>query len=182
MRRVTQQQLVEVDENGVILPDSRGDCYPACLASIFELPLSAVPGMGGNTRTVFDWLALNFPGIGIVSRSWMEPKAPYYRAGFWIATVISSRFREPDCHHCTPDRRRKSKPPYFYRRAECPVCDGTGHARGLHAIVMENARRVWDPHPEADWTSEPQIVGEDYFVVTDPARLAARSLPSPVPA
>jgi hypothetical protein len=181
MRRITQQKLVEVDEHGVRLPDSSGDCYPACIASVFEIPLDQAPGMHGNTQHVHDWLALNFPGIGIVSRSWTEPKAPYYRAGFWIATVISSRFREPDCHHCTTDRRRKSKPEWgFYRRDECPICDGTGHARGLHAIVMEHARRIWDPHPHADWDSEPRIVGEDFFVVTDPTRLVARALPTPL--
>lgn len=178
MRRVSQQQLVDVDEQGVRRPESVGDCFPACVASIFEIPLDLAPGMGGNSQAVWDWLALNFPGIGMVVRDWDEPREPYHRAGYWIATVVSSRFREPNCDRCTPDRRRKSDPPYVWRRDECPFCQGTGHGRGLHAIVMENAQRVWDPHPKADWDATPQIVGETYFVVTDPARLAARSLPA----
>ena len=179
MRRVSQQRLVDVDEHAVRLPHSSGDCFPACIASLFEIPLDQAPGMGGNTQDLHDWLALNFPGISVVSRDWLEPKAPYFRPGYWIATVISSRFREPDCHHCTTDRRRKSKPPWFWRRAECPYCEGSGHCRGLHAIVMEHARRVWDPHPKADWDNEPRIVGETFFVVTDPARLTARTQPTP---
>lgn len=182
MRRVQQRRLIEVDERGVRKPESSGDCYPACIASIFEIPLGMAPGMSGNTQAVHEWLALNFPGIGIVSRHWDEPKEPYYRAGFWIATIISSRFREPDCHRCTTDRRRKSSPPYWYRRDECPSCEGTGEALGLHAVVMENAKRVWDPHPQADWAAPLRIVGEDYFVVTDPARLSARAVPQPLAA
>ena len=63
------------------------------------------------------------------------------------------------------------------RAESSPTGDGTGEPPGLHAIVMENAKRVWDPHPKADWDSELRIVGETLFVVTDPARLTARVLP-----
>ena len=183
MRRVTQTQLVHVDADGVMLKDSPpGNCFPACVASIFELPIDQAPGTRGNTQHVRDWLALNFPGIGLVSRDWNEPRDHVYNGGYWIATVLSTRFREPDCHHCTTDRRRKSKPEWdFWRRDECPRCEGTGHPIGLHAIVMEHANRAWDPHPEADWDSEPQIMGETVFTVEDPSRLAARVIPSRVP-
>ncbi len=177
MRRVSQQQLVVTDERGVRTRDSSGDCFPACIASIFELPLKAVPGSGGNVTAVYEWLALNYPGIGVVSRSWPEPREPEYRQGYWIATVISSRFREPDCGYCA-SHVEESKPPFHWRRDECPCCGGSGEAPGLHAIVMEHAKRVWDPHPDADWDSEPAFVGETHFVVTDPARLSPRLLPS----
>lgn len=178
MRRVTQTETVKVDADGVILPGSSGNCFPACVASIFEVPLKDAPGAHGNVQKVRDWLALNFPGIGLVARDWTEPRDWVHHGGYWIATVVSSRFRERDCHHCTTDRRRRSRPEHgFYRREECPYCGGSGHSRGLHAIVMEHARRVWDPHPEADWYSEPQIVGEVFFTVEDPAKLAARVLP-----
>jgi hypothetical protein len=177
MRRVRQQQKVAVDERGIRLPESRGDCYPACVASIFELPLEKVPGLGGNTQAVFDWMALNYPGIGLRSRTWVEPRdEPEYHAGFWIATVLSSRFREADCSYCRPDTET-SDPPWFWRRDECPACEGSGEMRGLHAIVMENRDVAWDPHPDADG-SPYRYCGEDFFIVTDPSRLAARPLPA----
>lgn len=170
--------LVEIDENGLRKPDSSGDCYPACIASIFEIPLELAPGMNGNSQKVWDWLALNYPGIGMTVRDWHEPRDHVRNDGFWIATVISPRFREPDCHHCTTDRRRKSKPEHgFYRRDECVDCGGTGHGRGFHAVVMEYGRLAWDPHPKADWDTPLQIVGETLFTVTDPARLAVRTIP-----
>jgi hypothetical protein len=174
VRRVSQKRLVEVDEHGIRVEGSAGDCFPACIASIFELPLELAPGMGGNTQALYDWLALNYSGIGCASRSWLEPKQTLNN-GFWIATVISPRFREPVCHNCSPERAA-SEPPFFWRRDECPYCDATGHQRGLHAVVMEHGRLAWDPHPQADY-SEPQVVGETVFVVTDPARLPARTIP-----
>lgn len=182
MRRVSQRQIVDVDESGVMKPGSEGDCFPACVASIFEIPLEQAPGRRGNTQEVWDWLALNFPGVGVVARSWQVPRdEPEWHQGYWIATVLSARFREPDCGHCTPDRRRKSRPDVgFFRRDECPVCDGTGHAVGLHAVVMEGRRRVWDPHPQADWDAPLRFMGEDFFVVTDPSRLTARGVPQPI--
>lgn len=177
MRRVSQQTLVQVDDDGIRIPDTPpGDCYQACVASIFELPLPLAPGYGGNSQSIWDWLALNYPGIGMVARSWVEPKDPEYRQGYWIATIISDRFREPDCGHCRPEND-KSEPPFYWTREECPHCEGGGHQRGLHAVVMENRVRVWDPHPEADWDAPLRIVGETFFVVTDPARLSARTVP-----
>lgn len=180
MRRVTQQKLVEVDERGVIKKGSSGDCYPACIASIFEIPLDQAPGQRGSTQEVWDWLALNFPGVSVVARSWIEPRdEPDRHEGYWIATVVSSRFREPDCQYCSVERE-ESDPGYFWRRDECPACEGTGEARGLHTVVMEGSKRVWDPHPKADWDTPLRFVGEDYFIVTDPARITARLVPQPL--
>lgn len=178
MRRVGQQRLVEIDEAGIRVPESQGDCYPACIASIFELPLELAPGYGGDSQAVWDWLARNYPGIGMVVRDWPEPREAPHHTGFWIATVVSTRFRERDCGWCHP-ARETSDPPRFYRQDECPRCGGTGHGPGLHAIVMENTSPVWDPHPEAHGLAdEYACVGETYFTVTDPARLAARSMPA----
>lgn len=180
MRGVQQTEMVDVDERGIIKPGAGGDCYPACIASIFELPLSQVPGRRGNRQEVFDWLALNFPGVGVISRHWTVPRdEPDFHQGYWIATVISRRFRMADCQSCIADRRRKSNPPYFWRREECPACEGTGEELGLHAVVMEGRQRVWDPHPKADRDAPLQFRGEDVFVVTDPARLTPRVLPQP---
>lgn len=181
MRRVTQSVTVDIDERGIRVEGTQGDCYVACIASVFELPLEGCPGLGGNSQQVWNWLAANYPGVGMIVRDWTVPRdEPDRHEGFWIAHVLSPRFREPDCHHCTPDRRRRSRPPHFWRRDECPACDGTGHSHGVHAIVMEHWRPVWDPHPHvAGLLDSYKYVGETVFVVTDPARLQPRTLPSP---
>lgn len=179
MRRVSQQKLLELDEHGRRVDGSSGDCYPACIASIFEIPLDQAPGANGNSQEVWDWLALNFAGIGIDVRVWDEPRDHVHHSGFWIATIVSPRFKD-HCYSCHPDRETSDPP--WYRRDECPRCDGTGWAPGLHAVVMENGKRVWDPHPEVDWDAPIEIIGETVFTVTDPARLAARVLPAPLPA
>lgn len=176
MRRVSQRQTATVVD-GIRVPDSPpGDCLPACIASIFELDLDDAPGLGGRNQQIWDWLALNYPGIGMAARDWLEPRKDVHHKGFWIATTVSPRYRESVCHYCNAVRA-ESEPPYFWRRDECPHCNGTGQQRGLHAVVMEHGKLAWDPHPQATWPDELPIVGETYFTVTDPSRLTARVLP-----
>jgi hypothetical protein len=76
VRRVSQKRLVQVDENGVRLEKSTGDCYPACIASIFEIPLRDAPGRNGSSQEVWDWLARNYPGVGMVVRDFGPHPAP----------------------------------------------------------------------------------------------------------
>lgn len=177
MRRVTQKTKVEVDERGVRLPGSHGDCVPACLASVFELPIE-VFGDRDDSQRLYEFLALNYPGVSVRVRylPFRTEEVPY-NWGFWLAGIESSRFKV-DCTHCKADQEASVPEHDFWRRDECRWCEGSGLKPGWHMIVMENRQRVWDPHPDADWDAPLSFVSETVFVVADPARLLARTVPA----
>jgi hypothetical protein len=175
MRRVSQRFKVDVDERGVRKKGSFGDCVPACLASIFELPIETF-GDRDPGQKLYDFLACNYAGITHVTRYFKPTPDPPHHPGFWIAGVLSARFKE-ECHNCSPERETSEPQWDFWRRDECPWCDGTGLAAGWHAVVMENRQRVWDPHPDVDWNAPVTYVSETVFVVGDPSKLQARTMP-----
>lgn len=157
----------------------------ACTASIFELPLSAVPRKGHGDLTMNKWLRRRYPGLGVQRITYFKPhsKYPYEYVdeflkeprrvipGFWIATVESPRFTTM-CSRCAGFGRitailvSKRK-----RGMRCFHCKGTGKVTGLHAVVMEGMTLAWDPSPDRDMGIG-RFHGETVFVVIDPAKLA----------
>lgn len=176
MKPVTQTREYRSDA-------SRGNCMAACVASIFELPLSAVPRKGHGDLTMTKWLRRRYPGIGTRRVTYFKPhpKYPYEYVdefldeprnavpGFWIATVKSPRFTTM-CGRCAGEGRitvileNKSK-----RGIRCFHCEGTGRVSGLHAVVMEWQTMVWDPSPKRDMGIG-GFHGETSFVILDPSK------------
>jgi hypothetical protein len=175
--------------------DHRGNCFPSCVASIFALPLSAVPR---SEHKMEAWLADRYPGVGMMKRTYMEPhpefpyefvsvfqeRPPYY-PGLWIATVESPRFTTR-CHRCAgegeirvyldawvegvADEDRDS------RMVACHECGGDGRTSGLHAVVMSGAILAWDPSPQRE-EGFGRFHGEVVFVVTDGSKLVRSARP-----
>lgn len=110
-------------------------CLRACVASILELDYEAVPaelavedadgGASGQTTAFVRFMASRGFSIGDYSLYGAAglPDEPQqhcsrYWPTFWIASVQSPRFTDPD-----------GKP-------------------GWHTVVMKGHELVWDPHPE----------------------------------
>jgi hypothetical protein len=95
----------------------KGNCFQACLASIFEIPIEEVPDWNRNGETrwldLYDkWLAergLAMTLVGVGGNPYREYPKDYYV--YWIGGFESLRFK------------------------------------GLHAVVMKNYQIEWDPHP-----------------------------------
>lgn len=186
MKKVTQTR-------GYVSDDSRGNCLAACFASIFELPLSAVPR--NDDQKVYKWLKRRYPGVSLVRKHYTErhPEYPYewlnvgydeppnsYH-GLWIATVESPRFTTT-CTRCGGAKKievllkEDGHLPHDEREratVSCVVCEGTGHEPGLHAVVMRGYELAWDPSPEREMGFG-RYRGETTFIVTDPSLLARR--------
>ena len=69
-------------------PEERGDCWSACLASILEVPIEAVPIPHSDDPEYHWWdetqRALEPHGYEVVTASWTV-----YASGYWIAVVPS---------------------------------------------------------------------------------------------
>lgn len=129
-----------------------GDCFRACVASIFELPLDQVPHfLEPQVSRWFlraqEWLkqfalALDYDSHPAAARP------PRYPRGWWIASVESELF------------------------------PGSQHAvvmRGIELDTDEPPWRVaWDPSPRPRTT--PYVFrGATWFVALDPAAIARRA-------
>lgn len=152
-----------------MIPGGGGNCVAACVASIFELPLTMtypeIP-LGGGAQKVMDWTERHYPALHYVDRShgryeqqgdrYVELE-PYevlehmrqdlipWGVEFWIAYVVSPR--GVISHHDW----------------------GYWHP-SLHAVVCSGSEVVWDPHPRRDMgVGAVRKVG--YWVVKDPALL-----------
>lgn len=66
-----------------------GDCFPACLASLLELPIEVVPNDHSHT-----WLAIHrvFLGQFGLEITFHDASGPIWSSGPWIATVKSKNF------------------------------------------------------------------------------------------
>ena len=78
-----------------ILDNSKGNCWAACLASIFEVPLESIPGPSGVAEEFWPdyhaWLnARNATVVSLGRGEWIPD-------GFVIGSVMSPRF--PDSQH-----------------------------------------------------------------------------------
>lgn len=138
-----------------------GDCFSACVASIFEVLLSAAT-MRPYPDDIVAWTQRNYPALEYVSIDlctnykahedrWtydladINTIAPPTR-GYWIASVPSLRLKRPPSD------------PYYPMPA-------------LHAIVMRGAAQVHDPNPNYGTPNYSQIAASLYWVVSDPAKL-----------
>jgi len=74
-----------------------GNCYPACLASILEIPLKNVPIFHGDNwcHNYDDWLRDYSKGnLGLSDVSLLSGEVPYIPDGFYaIAAIPSSNFK-----------------------------------------------------------------------------------------
>ena len=124
-----------------------GDCHRACIASIFELPLSEVPH--------FYRLAFTRPNdyseIGTENLTRFLEKFGVFQltvpaVGWDINEWVAGMFIKRNIYHIISDQSPRFKD-YF------------------HSVVGCNGKQVWDPHPEA---KEPLPVTDkrtfDFFV------------------
>lgn len=135
----------------------QGNCYAACIASIFELPLSAVPDP-------------RWPPSVPWEGAWEEGATEEQKL---VIQRIASEW----------DQWRAARGLAAFTLA----ADGwipPGYAVGAvtnlkgqpHAVVVKDGQIVWDPSPAADSYQQP-LQRLTYFVLADPSivRLAARS-------
>lgn len=131
-----------------------GDCMRACVASVFELSLDAVPHFAiaadGYRTALENWLQPL--SLTIHHRLWSATDVPeYWPAGWWIASVESENFE--GCTHAVVMRGTDTP---------CNLPDG-GWMRVAH-----------DPSPRPRRTPY-RFVGATYFVALDPAAIARAS-------
>ena len=153
--------MTPVDQAHYRLDDPLGDCLAACVASVLDLPLEAVPDvmaplLDGTapegyryTAAMNEWLIST--GLWLKHRFYGRVRSRFYgrpltwHSGYWIAAT-----------------RSKAVP-----------------GGGLHSVVMFGDEVVHDPQPLArqePYASRPyRFAGELWFEAWDPA-LAASGL------
>lgn len=165
-------------------PVFRGNCYAACVASVFEVPLAALPELHGEQDTGLNrWLGFHFPGVKVVTRDFepievTEDTQRAWRRGLWLATVESPRFTEECLYHVVEGGTPLS--PFFYEKSECPHCAGSGTRPGFHLVVCDGSKVAHDPHPAAGgygWEYNGRLCGETWFEIVDPGKLIPRPRP-----
>jgi hypothetical protein len=140
------EQTEFADYNAV--PIRRGNCLAACVASIFEVPLSDLQEVY-DSQTLWAWLRGYAPAVGMIARTYDEAvlfgsRVPTGFTGLpgltpWIAVVQSPR---------------------------------TPHA---HCVVMVGETLVWDPHPQREMGVGPQL-GDYAFTLDRPEMLHIRNI------
>jgi len=110
--------VIPVDQLHQTEEDPKGDCLAACVASIFEMPLSEVPDFD-DTHGAHWWR-------GMIE--WMEPMG--------LQPTFPTRYswRKRPRYHAGP----------FVGMVESRVVQGTG---SLHAVVCRGEEMVHDPNP-----------------------------------
>jgi hypothetical protein len=141
-------------------PGGGGNCVAACVASIFELPLSdcfpEIPN-GGNPNAVAEWTRSRYPGLRAASRDFYDDLGLPRRLGF----------RDVDWPTCIRS--------YWIAYVESPrakaagVLDLYGYPT-QHAVVMHGWELAWDPHPRRDMGVGP-CRGMAWWEVVDPSKL-----------
>lgn len=186
--------MIEVEQRRLWRPDDhpdgpqRGDCVTACLASIFELPYEDCVVDGGS-QGVFAWTRQNFRGICARTRV-LRPLGDgperigdhvnwpthHHEQGYWMAAIWSPRIPDEEMRGCgCADRTSGAGDP------ACEWCHGQPSERrlginwGLHAVVMFNAKLVWDPHPDAAPTTQTMYFdAATTWHVDDPSQIPRR--------
>lgn len=188
--RWVQQREVSRPDDHPDHPDGPqfGDCYRACIASIFALPYEAVPDLRGDTQKMMAWLREFAPGVSVRSRtlgpvldehgldSWKAWPTEHREDGYWIAIVRSPRIPDVETFGCgCADRVPGGDPACKWCHGE-PGKRSMGIRWGLHAVVMFGWHLAWDPHPDSDGKIGP-IRAAETFHLADPAP-AIRALAS----
>ena len=101
--------------------DTEGNCFPACLASLLELPLETIPnfchayGHAHMARTGRDWLT--------EARSWLHPR------GWWYLEVAAKTL--------------EAIPGGVWHVMAGPSPRGDHY----HSVVGSGGAMIFDPHP-----------------------------------
>lgn len=162
----------------------RGNCQAACVASIFEIPLSQAADASTDKLGIGGWIAENYPALDVANElvggkageleyledvhTWPKVGEVLHR-GFWIAGVKSPRVPAKEIFGCWCKEDGSGDP-------ECEWCHGKPKKRyhgvewGLHAVVMNGSSLAWDPHPRRDDGVGP-IHNATTWRVIDPAKL-----------
>lgn len=133
-----------------------GNCHMACLASVFEVPLDAVP----DHRWPDDVPWQEAQDATLTSRGQAVRDARYQLFQDWLAArgLTSSVF---------PYTAGGWAPRGY-------ALGGVTNPRGLpHYVVCLDGRIVWDPSPAQDSYDAPIELFE-FFIALDPARLVVR--------
>jgi hypothetical protein len=147
--------MVEQMEGDTLIPVEQtrfnaedGNCHPACIASILEVPLDAVP------QPTVEEMA-SYEGWGQycerLRRNFLHPRN-LHDIAFPIHSVEGDLV----------------KPPGY-----AILCAKSPRTSGYHSVVAFNGEIVWDPHPQremgvgewSDWT---------VFMAIDPAKVAGK--------
>lgn len=152
--------MIQIEQTQMV-PGGGGNCLAACIASVFELPLSdvwpEVPN-GGGFQYVCEWTACRYPALAANTIDFFDAEAwkpirrpladvewPMTPAGYWIARVESPR------------------------AAAAGVLDSYGFPT-QHCVVMLGSVLVWDPHPSRDMGVGP-CRGMYWWSLRDPSKL-----------
>ncbi len=124
-----------IDQTTFGFPD--GNCYSACLASIFEVPLADTPqGLGrdpiGAIRRINDWLAPR--GLSLVAHTYDARKAWLPPADPWV--ILQGRSPRGEFLHATVGRGGEVIHDPHPSRGGL-----VGHKREVHLFVTPEERR-----------------------------------------
>lgn len=104
-------------------PDSIGDCFPCCIASILELPREAVPHVYEGDGYLDETGRVGMKRL----RDWLRPMGYFYFEVEFEEAWLAAWTEALDCHY---------------------VFSGIG-ARGVrHSTVGFMGKMVHDPHPD----------------------------------
>lgn len=146
MQYIEQTELADYTVN----PPIRGNCLAACVASIFEVPLTDFKGVYDN-HALRRWLGEYFPAVGMISRT-------YFVLGSDQIQEVKLGSRRPDGYTNLPGLTP------WIATVRSPR---TTHA---HCVVMINDQLEWDPHPRRDMGVGYQI-GDCAFTLDRPEKL-----------
>jgi hypothetical protein len=137
-----------------------GDCFRACVASIFELPLDEVPHFVEGPswwRDFGRWVAEVLPGVRPCNTTYRKPEGE----GAARRLVFDK----------SPDYPKESRPGYWIG---CVMSENFGDD-ATHAVVMLDGEVAHDPSPHPRRTPY-EFVGGTWFAAADPAALRRRAL------
>lgn len=169
MKKIYQTKFIKIDEYGIALEKSFGNCLSACLASIFNRPLTDIPDID-SAEKLYNWTKQVNEGIApiIILYDRPEDKIRNFHSGYWIAGVLSKRFKRK-CNKCTSCEKIMSES-FLFDISNCPWCGGSSISDGEHTIVMNKNEIIFDPHPNAI-NIDYQFISEIYWEVDDPSQL-----------
>lgn len=130
---VEQRELTDIERDIV------GDCWKACIASILEVPLEAVPHFFQREQD------------GETQSGWNETlhflrdyKLTLTTFGLWGNDAPYLKFGNAEI------RYHFSAPGHWIASVRSPRVIVKSGMYGSHAVVMRASEIVWDPHPQRE--------------------------------
>lgn len=124
-----------------------GNCFSACVATIFEVDLSWVPYFMGETeKEAEEWFARFEPWLATFSRTQMSHELYAIQAGL---NGDKDEWRPQGIHILSGQSPRKPDDPNAY-----------------HSVVARGHEIIFDPHPSRDGLLT--ILDTVFFVTVDP--------------